>query len=137
VAFDDNYRSYREVIAASIKLLRPHVEVVTTDLEGMEQEVARFGPQLIISSRPKMTIQSPTMAWIKVPTDEPTQPAEVWLGQDRWEATEPAMEMMAQAIDGIEEYLAPTDPPIGGSDQQPGAFRKAGKKHPAHRAVSP
>lgn len=122
MAFDDDYRLYREVIAASIKVLRPHVEVVTTDLEGLEQEVARFGPKLIISSRPKMTTQSPTMAWIKVSTDGPTKPAEVWLGEDRWEASEPTIEMLAQVIDGIEENLAPAE---------------AGKKYPTHRPVSP
>ena len=106
LAFEEDYRSYREVIAAAIRVLRPHVEVATTDPEGLEREVARLRPQLIVSSRPKTTVRSPTMAWIKVASDKPTQPSEVWLGQDRWETADPVMKTITQTVDSIEEKLA-------------------------------
>jgi hypothetical protein len=111
VAIEDDYRSYREVMAACIAVLRPHVEVATTGLETLEQEVARFDPQLIISSQPKSTIQSPAIAWIKVSTDEPTQPTMVWLGERRREATEPTVELLVTVIDEIEQKLAQTGDP--------------------------
>ena len=79
VAFENEYRSYREVIAAAIKVLRPHAEVATTGLETLTQEVVRFDPQVIISSRPQTAIQSPMISWVKVPTEDVTQPTEFWL----------------------------------------------------------
>lgn len=106
LAFEEDYRSYREVIAATIRVLRPHVEVSTTDPEGLEREVARLRPQLIVSCRPKATFRSPTMAWIKVASDKPTRPSEVWLGQDRWETVDPVMKTITQIVDSIEQKLA-------------------------------
>ena len=106
LAFEEDYRSYRGVIAAAIRVLRPHVEVSTTDPEGLEREVARLRPQLIVSSRPKTTFRLPTMAWIKVASDKPTQPSEVWLGQDRWETVDPVMKTITQIVDSIEQKLA-------------------------------
>ena len=106
LAFEEDYHSYREVIAAAIRVLRPHVEMATTDPEGLEQEVARLRPHLIVSSRPKTTVRSPTMAWIKVASDKPTQPSEVWLGQERWETADPVVKTITQTVDSIEEKLA-------------------------------
>ena len=106
LAFEEDYRSYREVIAATIRVLRPHVEVSTTDPEGLEREVARLCPQLIVTSGPKATFLSPTMAWIKVASDKPTRPSEVWLGQDRWETVDPVMKTITQIVDSIEQKLA-------------------------------
>jgi hypothetical protein len=106
LAFEEDYRSYREVIAATIRVLRPHVEVSTTDPEGLEREVARLRPQLIVSCRPKATFRPPTMAWIKVASDKPTQPSEVWFGQDRWETVDPVMKTITQIVDSIEQKLA-------------------------------
>ncbi len=106
LAFEEDYRSYREVIAATIRVLRPHVEVSTTDPEGLEREVARLRPQLIVSCRPKATFRPPTMAWIKVASDKPTQPSEVWFGQDRWETVDPVIKTITQTIDSIEQKLA-------------------------------
>lgn len=109
VALGDEYRSYREVIAAVIKILRPHAEVAATGVEALTQEVARFDPQVIISSRPKTAIQSPTITWVKVPTDDVTQPTEFWLGERQWETTKPPLEMLLAVIDETEKALAQTD----------------------------
>ena len=106
MAFEEDYRSYREVIAVAIRVLRPHVEVATTDPEGLEWEVARLRPHLIVSSLPKTPVRSPTMAWIKVASDKPTQPSEIWLGQERWETADPVVKTITQTVDSIEEKLA-------------------------------
>ena len=106
LAFEEDYRSYGGVIASAIRVLRPHVEVAITDPKGLEREVDRLRPHLIVSSRPKTTVRSPTMAWIKVASDKPTQPSEIWLGQDRWETVDPVMKTITQTVDSIEEKLA-------------------------------
>jgi hypothetical protein len=109
VAIEEDYRSYREVIASCIRLLRPHVEVSTTQPEGLERKAASFNPQLIVSSRPQTAIPSPPIAWIEIPTDDPAKPTEVRLEEGRREAVEPGANvvgLLARVIDGIEEKLA-------------------------------
>ena len=109
VAIEEEYRSYREVIAACIRILRPHVEVSTTAPEGLEQKVASFEPQLIVSSRPKTAIPSPPIVWIRVPTEAPTRPTEIWLGEGPGGEVAPeanVVGLLAQVIDRIEEELA-------------------------------
>jgi len=39
VAFEESYRSYRETIAAAIKVLRPQLEVGSVVLSGLEEEL--------------------------------------------------------------------------------------------------
>lgn len=111
MAIGEEYRSYREVIAASLSLLRPHVEVLSTGLEDLERKVADFGPQLVVSSRSRATAHSPPIAWVRVATTEPTKPTEIWMWEDRWEATEPNAILLVQVIDSIEEKLARRDDP--------------------------
>jgi hypothetical protein len=114
VAIEEEYRSYRDVIAACIRLLRPHVEVSSTTLEGLERKAASFEPQLIVSSRSRTAIPSPPIAWITIPTDDPTKPTVVWLGEDRWEAAEletNVVGLLGRVIDQAEEALAAAGDP--------------------------
>ena len=109
VAIEEEYRSYREVIAACIRLLRPHVEVSSTATEGLERKAAILDPHLIISSRPKTAIPSPPIVWIRVPTEAPTRPTEIWLGEGPGGEVAPEADvvgLLAQVIDRIEEKLA-------------------------------
>jgi hypothetical protein len=109
VAIEEEYRSYREVIAAGIRLLRPHVEVSITDPEGLEREAASLDPQLVVSSQPRTAIPSPPIVWIEIPTEDPLKPTEVWLGEERWEAAESeanVVGLLGRVIDLLEEELA-------------------------------
>jgi len=45
-------RSYREVIGAAIRGLRPHLEVVIVDPDALEPEMARLDPELVVCNRP-------------------------------------------------------------------------------------
>ena len=51
VAFEDQYRAYREVIGAAIRVLRPQVDVTTTGLDDLEAEVARLDPLVVMCSQ--------------------------------------------------------------------------------------
>ena len=106
VAIEEEYRSYREVIAASVSLLRPHAEVLSTGLEALEQKVADFAPPLVVSSQSRATIRPPPIAWVRVATEDPTRPTEIWLREERWEETGPKAILLAGIIDGIEGKLA-------------------------------
>lgn len=48
VALEDEYPAYREVLAASVKSMRPGAQVATTLPALIEEEAARFDPQVII-----------------------------------------------------------------------------------------
>jgi hypothetical protein len=52
VAFEDEYRTFRDVIAAAIGASRPHIEVATAGIEALAEEIARFDPQMVVCNRP-------------------------------------------------------------------------------------
>src|SRR5687767_16002500 len=65
VAFEELYRTYRETIAASIRVLRPHLEVTTTGLHDLEGDVARRDTQVVISSQERPAHLRPGVTWIE------------------------------------------------------------------------
>ena len=103
MAVEEDYRSFRAVLAASIKRLRPHVAVMSTDRECLERVALSFESDPFVSSLPRTAVYPPPAAWVEVPTKEPTKPTEVWIGEDRWEADEPKAALLARVIDSTEE----------------------------------
>ena len=98
VAFDNAYRAYREVIGAAIRVLRPQVEVTTTDLDDLddlEAEVARLDPQVVISSRDKPASLPPVVTWAKVPIEPGSQTSDITL------------EMLLAVVDRVEKPSSP------------------------------
>ena len=94
VAFEDLYRTYREVIAAAIRVLRPQVEVSTTDLDDMETQLARLDPRVVISSQNRSPSLRPGVTWVHVPLEVgPT--------------TQVTMETLLEAIDGVDNPSSP------------------------------
>ena len=91
VAFEDQYRTYREVIGAAIGVLRAQVEVTTTGLDVLEAEVARLDPQVVICSRDRPASLPPGITWAKVPIELGPQSSEVTL------------ETLLAVIDGVDE----------------------------------
>ena len=108
MAFEDDYRAYREVIAAGIAVLRPNTEVATTRPQELAHEMARFDPQLVVCTQPQEATSSPPapLAWVKVPTD-PTQPTEVRVGERRWTSSGFTLEALLTVIDEVEGTKPP------------------------------
>jgi ribosomal protein S7 len=94
VAFEDQYNTYREVIAAAIQVLRPQVEVSTTDLDGLETQVARLYPRVVISSQKRSPSLRPGGTWVQVPLEVGPR-------------TQVTMETLLEAIDGVEDPSSP------------------------------
>jgi hypothetical protein len=94
VAFEDQYRTYREVIAAAIKVLRPQVEVSTTGLDDLETQVARLHPQVVISSQNRSASLRPGGTWVQVPLEVGPR-------------TEATMKTLLEAIDRVEDPSSP------------------------------
>ena len=94
VAFEDHYRTYREVIAAAMQVLRPQVEVSTTDLDGLEAQLARLNPRVVISSQNRPASLRPGVTWVQVPLEVGPR-------------TQVTMETMLEAIDGVDNPSSP------------------------------
>jgi hypothetical protein len=100
VAFEDNYRTYRETIAAVLRVLRPDAEVESIALEALKEELERFDPQVVICSGHKDVESGGTRTWIELSVD-PTQPTKICVGGSYLERTNPTVEELLEVIDEI------------------------------------
>jgi hypothetical protein len=85
VAFGEEHRAYRGVIAAGIRLLHPHTEVSTAGPAELGVELERFGPHVVVCGVPGRPDQGHTPAWVELPP-EVGRPARVRVGDRRREA---------------------------------------------------
>jgi hypothetical protein len=104
VSFEPEYLAYQGVIAACIRILRPHTEVETTALDALGEEVERFDPELVICSRPNTVELGGRMAWIELSIDS-TRVSKVCVGGRYSESTNPTLEMLLAVIDEVEELM--------------------------------
>ena len=104
MAFEDVYRSYQGVIAAAIRVLRPHAEVETATLEALGEELERFDPELVICSRPNTADPAGTIAWVEL-SIESTRPSKICVGGCYSESTNPTLEVLLAVIDEVEELI--------------------------------
>lgn len=98
VALEDEYRAYREVLAAGVQTMRPDTRVATTVPSSLEKEVARFDPQVIICSGPDTADARSVTAWIEISTD-PSRPTMVRLEGGRFEQTNPTFDALLAIVD--------------------------------------
>jgi len=102
---EDDYRAYREVIGASIQVLRPHVEVAVSGLEALEEEVARLDPHLVICNLPATAGSGERVpSWVELSLD-PTRPSVVCVGGSYSERSNPTLEALLQVIDEVDRTL--------------------------------
>ena len=98
VSFEDEYRAYREMIAAGIRILRPHAEVETANPDALEEETTRLEPEVVICGRPNAAESNDGLAWIELSLD-PSRPTNIRVGDRRWESTNPTLEELLGIID--------------------------------------
>ena len=81
VAFGDEHRAYREVIAADVRLLRPHTEVSTAVTTDLEAKIALLDPQVVVCGVPGRPDPGSgfVTAWVELPAGV-GRPARVRVG---------------------------------------------------------
>jgi hypothetical protein len=102
VAYEDEYRAYREAIVATIGTLRPHIEVVNA--APGELEVMAPRADLVICSRSDLQHAEGTLAWIELP-NEPELPARIYLQGRCSEVTNLTLDGLLAVVDTVEEQL--------------------------------
>ena len=100
MAFEESYRIYRETIAAALRVLRPETEVKSTTIEGLEGELERFDPQVVICSGHKEVESGTRLIWIELSVD-PTMPTKISVGGRHFERTNPTVEQLLEVIDEV------------------------------------
>jgi hypothetical protein len=108
VAFEDDYRSYRDAIASAIRGARPHLEVsVVSEVEVLPAEVAYFDPHLVITSQPSPANHNGRLSWIQLSLD-PNQQSLMCVDGEQWKHLNPSLEELLDAIDETERVIRMT-----------------------------
>ena len=102
VAFGDEYRAYREVIAAGIRILRLSADVATATPAELGAELERFDPRVVICGQAGIADPGRTPAWVELPV-EPGRPAKIRVGARRRESVNPRLEELLAVVDEAEE----------------------------------
>jgi len=98
VALEEEYRAYREVLAAGVKSMRPGAQVATTLPFLLEAEVARFDPQVIICSGSGAADSGNATTWIGLSTDF-SRPSVVRFGGRHFEQSNPTVDVLLAIVD--------------------------------------
>ena len=97
VAFEDDYRAYREVLAVGLRILHDRYEVTTSTIGELEEVIQRFRPDVVICGGPEDAEAADVFGRIELNVD-PTERTKVRLGACRWESTNPDLEALAGII---------------------------------------
>jgi hypothetical protein len=105
VCLENDYRTYREVIAAGIQILRPHTEVVTAELDVLKEEVQHFDPHLVICSLPATECNGDIVCWVQLSLERSTEPSVVCVDGRYSEHDNPTLEELLRVLDEVEQLL--------------------------------
>jgi hypothetical protein len=69
ILVDNEPCAYREVLVDVLRQLRPHIEVGTVEPDGLETEIGRFSPHLIVCSRTFAAARAGLLTWVTLYPD--------------------------------------------------------------------
>ncbi len=104
IAFEDEYRTYREFIANAICTRHPRVKVSVGELGSLGGEIARFDPHLVICTQPNTVDPNGRLAWVELSLD-PDQITRICLNGEYSESANPTLEELLQDVDETERLL--------------------------------
>jgi hypothetical protein len=100
VAFDDAYRAYQGTLVATIRILRPDVEVVAVEPEKMSEVAKRFDPDVVIGGSFKDEDLDSMRVWIELALD-PSQSTKVVVDGQYSEMTNPTLDKLLVIIEEV------------------------------------
>lgn len=105
VAFDNEFRAYRDMITAAIRVLRPRRWVETADVDALPEEIERLDPDLVVCSRRNTVHQGSRPAWVEVPIDR-TDPETACVAGRCLDQDNHTVEALLRSVDEVEEQLS-------------------------------
>ena len=58
--------SYRQVISAALKELRPNLQIFIADAEDLDEEFGRLSPHVVVCGRVTELVEREALAWIEL-----------------------------------------------------------------------
>ncbi|HEX2741309.1 MAG TPA: hypothetical protein VHM69_12760 [Rubrobacter sp.] len=108
MALEDDYRTYRDVIAAVIQISRPKVETASVGLDELEEKVRTFNPHLVICSLPATADLERVPGWVELSLDL-SRPTKISIkGRHVVQSTRMGLEQLLTVISEVEQ-IAPKD----------------------------
>jgi len=101
VALEDDYRLYREMLVAGLRIKRPAAEVESATLGSLGEELERFDPRVIICSGDKDVKPNGGRVWIELSLGT-AQPAVITAHGGAYELANPTLEKLLEVIDEFE-----------------------------------
>jgi hypothetical protein len=122
VAFGEEHRAYREVVAAGIRIMRPRADVATSTPTELEGEIGRFDPHVVVCVAPSPVADTAVRpAWVTLDL-RPGRAAKVRVGSRRRELPSPTLEDLLRVVDEAEELV--------GKDEARASDRRSGNDRP-------
>jgi hypothetical protein len=104
IAFENEFRAYRQTLAATIGILRPDAEVITAEAHEIREVVGRYGPEIVICSLPNDDTLTCVRAWIELSLD-PIQPTKVRMDGEYSEIINPTLDALLVIIEEVEQFV--------------------------------
>jgi hypothetical protein len=105
LAMQENYRIYREVMAGSLRAMRPCLEVATAGPTEFEERLESFKPQVVICGGRSFARCKWPIAWVDLAFDSvvPLQrSARIWVDGCCREVLNPGFEDLISLIEEVE-----------------------------------
>ena len=103
-AMQEDHRVYREVMAGSLRAMRPCLEVETADPTEFEERLESFKPQVVVCGGRSFPRREWPIAWVDLAFDSvaPLQrPARIWVESRYREILNPSFEDLVSLIDEV------------------------------------
>jgi hypothetical protein len=104
IAYQEDYRVYRETIQSAIQRFRPHMKVDVVHLDSLEAEVRRLDPHLVICSQSNTVDLGGRTAWVHL-SRSPDEPSEICVCGRRSTIKNPSLKDLLAISDETEELL--------------------------------
>jgi len=104
IAYEGSHRSYGEVLAVALRLLRPRLEVSVVLARELSGEIGRFDPHVVVSGEPNVVDPGGRAAWVTL-SEEPGDRSEACVGGRRREIHAPDLAALLAVLEEVEESL--------------------------------
>ena len=98
--------TYREALVAALQEFRPQIEVGTVEPDGLDAEIERLRPHLVVCNRPCDAAQDGTLTWVVLYPDGENR-AEVITAGERATVTGISFSDLLLIIDSTELLCRP------------------------------